>query len=134
MIGSSHKLLLKTVLKRTTNMQGNMQKITFYLFLFLSLVIVGCVQKKLSSEELIAAFIAAGYRVEKEGRIHHSLEGAQKAMWIKIDDTRIAAYQYSTIAKTKLRAKTFRGGTNAGFWAFEFADAQTAEKIKKALE
>ena len=111
-----------------------MRKVSFCLFLFLSVLILGCIQKKLSSEELMSALKSAGYSVEKEGRIHHSLEGAQKALWIKIDGTRVAAYQYSTVAKAKLRAKTFRGGIVAGYWAFEFSDARTADKIKRALK
>ena len=111
-----------------------MCKVSFYLFLFLSLVVFGCSQKMLTGEEMMNALKAAGYSVEKEGRIHHSLEGARKALWLKIDGTRVAAYQYGTVAKAKLRAKTFRGGIYAGYWAFEFADAPTAEKIQKALE
>lgn len=111
-----------------------MRKVSFYLFLILSLVAFGCSQKMLTEEEMMNTLKAAGYSVEKEGKIHHSLEGARKALWLKIDGTRVAAYQYSTVAKAKLRAKTFQGGIYAGYWAFEFADVPTAEKIRKALE
>ena len=111
-----------------------MHKVSIYLFLFLSLIVFGCAQKMLSEDELLSTLRSAGYSVEKEGKIHHSLEGAQKALWIKIDGTRVAAYQYSTVAKAKLRAKTFQGGIGSGYWVFEFADTQTAEKIKRALE
>ena len=111
-----------------------MRSVSFCLFLFISLAVFGCSQKMLNEEEMMNTLKAAGYSVEKEGRIHHSLEGARKALWLKIDGTRVAAYQYGTVAKAKLRAKTFRGGIYAGYWAFEFADAPTAEKIQKALE
>lgn len=111
-----------------------MRKVSFYLLLFLSLVAFGCSQRMLNEEEMIDALKSAGYSVEKEGKIHHSLEGARKAMWLKIDGTRVAAYQYSTVSKAKLRAKTFQGGIYAGYWAFEFTDVPTAEKIQKALE
>ena len=111
-----------------------MQKITFYLFLFLSVLVFGCIQKKLSSEELMSALKSAGYNVLKEGKIHHSLEGAQRAYWLKIDESRIAAYQYSTLSEARLKARSFRDGLCVGFWAFEFVDPQTAEKIKKALD
>lgn len=103
--------------------------------LFISaLLITGCGQKKLSEEELLAALQSEGYTVVKEGRIHPSLEGALLAFWINIDGSRVAAYQYSTTAKAKLKLRTFQNPLCVGYWAFEFVDARTQEKIKKALE
>jgi len=97
-------------------------------------LLTGCTQKRFEPDELVSAIKASGCTVEKEGRIHHSLEGAQAAFWMNVDGKRVAAYQYSTVSKAKLRAVTFQSGFFAGYWAFEFADEATAEKIKKALK
>jgi hypothetical protein len=97
------------------------------------LMFSGCSEKNITDDELIASLKAAGYTVVKEAKIHHSLEGAQKAFWINIDGKRISAYQFDTVARAKLMGRTFKNGLYNGFWAFEFVDELTAEKIQKAL-
>ena len=105
----------------------------FVVTLFM-LLITGCIQKMLEPDELISAIKVSGCTIEKEGRIHHSLEGALAAFWINVDGKRVAAYQFGTESKAKLRATIFQSGFYVGYWAFEFADDKTAEKIKKALK
>lgn len=115
--------------------KGAVMRITslFVVTLWL-MVIAGCIEKRFEPDELINAIKASGCSIEKEGRIHHSLEGAQAAFWMNVDGKRVAAYQYSTVSKAKLRAKTFQSGFYAGYWAFEFADEATAQKIQRALK
>jgi hypothetical protein len=105
---------------------------TTALFFWMALI-AGCGHEKLTGDQIVAKIGAAGYAVEREARIHNTLEGAQDAFWISIDGTRISAYQFSTAAKAQLKARSFQDGVCHGYWAFEFVDTRTAEKLKKAL-
>lgn len=111
-----------------------MKLITVLLLLCSVVVFTRCSEKAISEDELIASLKAVGCTVLKEGKIHHSLEGAQRALWLNIDGKRISAYQFSTTAKAKLKVRTFRNGLNIGFWVFEYVDRRTAQKIERALE
>jgi len=97
------------------------------------LLFSGCSEKKVTEDEMLASLRAAGYVVIKEGKIHHSLEGAQQAFWLNVDGKRISAYEFSTTAKANLKVRTFQNGLNIGFWAFEYVDRLTAEKIEQAF-
>jgi hypothetical protein len=95
---------------------------------------MGCGTQKLSVEDIVSRLNSNGYTVSQEGRIHNSLEGAQSAFWLNIDGKRISAYQYSTVDKARLKYRSFQNGLCVGYWAFEFVDEKTAEKIKSALK
>jgi len=110
-----------------------MKLISVVLLLWPVVLITGCSEKMVTEDELLSSLRAAGYIVVKEGKIHHSLEGAQQAFWLNIDGNRISAYRFDTIARAKLKAKTFQSGLNVGFWAFEYVDRLTAGKIEKTL-
>jgi hypothetical protein len=105
------------------------------LMLLCSVVVFSrCSEEKISEDELLASLKTVGCTVIKEGRIHPSLEGALRALWLNIDGKRISAYQFSTTAKAKLKVRTFQNGLQIGFWVFEYVDGRTAEKIKRALK
>lgn len=104
------------------------------LFVCAVLMFSGCSQKKVSADELLASLRNTGCTVKKEGKIHASLEGAMEAFWLNIDGKRISAYQFSTVPKAELKKKSFQDGFSIGYWAFEFVDANTAEKIERALK
>lgn len=94
----------------------------------------GCSRKEVSAEELIAALEATGCNVVKEAKIHHSLEGALQAFWLRIDGRRVSAYQVSTTARANLKVRTFTDGLFIGCWVFEYVDSQTEGKLRRALE
>jgi recombinational DNA repair protein RecR len=94
----------------------------------------GCSQEKVSPEDLINSLQAAGYSASREKNIHHSLEDAEIAFWINLDGNRVSAYCFDTVEKAKLKARTFRDGLNIGYWAFEYVDPASLEKLKKVLE
>ena len=106
-----------------------------FIAIFLSLfVMFGCSQEKVSPEDLINSLQAAGYSASREKNIHHSLEDAEIAFWINLDGNRVSAYCFDTVEKAKLKARTFRDGLNIGYWAFEYVDPASLEKLKKVLE
>jgi recombinational DNA repair protein RecR len=102
--------------------------------LFSLFVLIGCSQKKLSPEELISSLQSAGYKATMEKSIHHSIEGAEIAFWVNIDGNMVSAFCFDTVEKAKLKKLKFKNGLNFGYWAFEYVDPITREKLTKALK
>lgn len=109
-------------------------KLNLFFPFFISLTFLfGCSQEKVSPEELISSLQSAGYEASREKSIHHSIEDVEVAFWLNLDGNRVSAYRFDTVEKAKLKKKTFRNGLNIGYWAFEYVDPATAEKLEKVL-
>ena len=97
-------------------------------------ILFSCSQPKLSPEELLSSLQSAGYKASKEKTIHHSIEGAEVAFWINIDGNMVSAFCFDTVEKAKLKRIKFKNGLSFGYWAFEYVDPITREKLTKALK
>ena len=105
----------------------------FSIILFSLLILSGCSQEKVSPEDLISSLRSAGYEASREKNIHHSIEDAEVAFWINLDGNRVSAYCFDTVEKANLKERTFRDGLSIGYWAFEYVDPASSEKLQKAL-